>query len=71
MARHGASGTRSTSVVANPRAPHSGFDGGPPRDGEWYGNVAPEALSQWLAHLPHVVRADPSRGDLYAVATKR
>jgi SAM-dependent methyltransferase len=58
-----------------PRAAHSGHDGGSVLgDGEYYGNVAPPELRDWLvgAGLEVVLEeVHVDRGDLYALARKR
>lgn len=57
--------------ATDPRAPHSGHDGGPLRPGEHYANVAPEDLKAWLADWDDVeIEVHPDRGDLYACAVK-
>lgn len=60
-------------AAADPRPPHSAVDGGPLQGGEYYQNVAMNALESWLLEaglrvvdLMH--RED--RGDLYAAAVK-
>lgn len=58
--------------ATDPREPHSAIDGGPVRDGEWYSNVDPSALTT-LLNLYFVVQhihTTPD-GDLYVTATKR
>jgi hypothetical protein len=60
--------------AANPRQPHSMFDGGPLREGEWYQNVDRQLLKLGLDFNGFVVndlQVYPDRGDLYAMATKR
>lgn len=57
--------------ATDPRASHSGHDGGPPRPGEWYRNVAPEDLKGWLGDWDDVeIEVHLDRGDLYARAVK-
>lgn len=57
--------------ATDPRAPHSGHDGGPVRGGEWYRNIAPEDLKAWLASWDDVeIEVHVGRGDLYATAVK-
>lgn len=52
------------------RAPHSGVDGGPVREGEHYGNVNPLALARWLSCFSqHEITYDARHGDVYAEAT--
>lgn len=65
-----APGGRVVLTCAGPgRAPHSGLDGGPVRPGEFYANVEPDELRNWLAPLADVeIEHHPSRGDLYATA---
>ena len=46
------------------RAPHSGLDGGPVRDGEHYGNVGAAEVAELLPGCTLTV--DPQAGDLYA-----
>lgn len=58
-------------TACEPRAPHSGLDGGPPYKGEWYGNVEPELLKGWLRNWVDVsVECHRDRGDLYAIARR-
>ncbi len=54
------------------RAPHSAFDGGELRDGEWYEAVDPVRLEEVLAdHFCDVtVVEDQALGDVYAVALR-
>lgn len=50
------------------RAPHSGVDGGPLRDGEHYANVDPHLLAKTLGHYDLLIEdleVAPQRGDLY------
>jgi SAM-dependent methyltransferase len=57
--------------ATDPRAPHSGHDGGPLRPGEYYANIPPEELKGWLADWDDVeIEVHPDRGDLYAVAVR-
>lgn len=58
--------------ATDPRAPHSGLDGGPVRGGEHYQNIAPEDLAGWLAKsfARYELEIHPDRGDLYAWARK-
>lgn len=53
------------------RAPHSGHDGGPPHEGEHYGNLDPDDLNRWLlgCEQVHVVYA-PGVCDVYGVAVQ-
>lgn len=53
------------------RPPHSGIDGGPVRQGEYYANVSPVELETWLSDFAsRVVEYDATRGDVYALAIK-
>jgi len=65
-------GTLIVTCATDPRAPHSGHDGAGLRAGEYYGNVAPEHLGEWLDALPVLASTyvAPDRGDLYATAVK-
>ena len=57
--------------ATDPRAPHSGTDGGPLREGEFYRNVARDDLVGWVEQAGLQVltcEAHPDRGDLYLVA---
>lgn len=57
--------------ATDPRAPHSGHDGGALLLGEHYANVAPEQLKEWLEPWDDVeIEVHPDRGDLYATARK-
>lgn len=57
--------------ATDPRAPHSGHDGGPPWPGEHYANIAPEELKAWLAPWDEIeMEVHPDRGDLYATAMR-
>ena len=57
--------------ATDPRAPHSGHDGGPLRPGEHYANVAEADLKAWLADWDEVeIEVHPDRGDLYATAVR-
>ena len=56
-------------AAAPPRAPHSGHDGGPVREGEHYANVEPLALAAWLSCFSsHEITYDRHHGDVYAEA---
>lgn len=58
-------------AACHPRAPHSGHDGGPLRQGEYYANVDPELLFKELeSHFDSVEVTTHPRGDVYAVASK-
>jgi SAM-dependent methyltransferase len=59
--------------ATDPRAPHSGVDGYAVRAGEYYANVRPRDLDEWLtlAGLDALVfEVHDDRGDLYAYAHK-
>lgn len=59
-------------AACDPREPHSGIDGWQVREGEWYGNVDPDALRERAeAELGAgvVVRVHP-RGDVYVWGRK-
>jgi hypothetical protein len=59
------------SAASDPRPPHSAVDGGPLREGEYYRNVPPTMLEQWLSGFSKVhVQHDQRCGDVYAVAWK-
>lgn len=54
-----------------PRAPHSGSDGGPVRDGEHYANIEPDDFAGWLGEWKDAeVEVHHDRGDVYATARK-
>lgn len=60
-------------MATHGRAPHSGLDGGPLREGEPYANIDPNQLYDWLlaAGFSKVdVEVHAARGDLYAMARK-
>lgn len=58
--------------ATDPRAPHSGHDGGPLQRDEWYANIAPEDLKGWLADWDDAeMEVHTDRGDLYATAVRR
>jgi SAM-dependent methyltransferase len=59
--------------ATDPREPHSTLDGGGVRRGEWYANVKPDELVDWVLRadlLPVSQQVFPQRGDLYMVAQK-
>jgi hypothetical protein len=64
-------GTAIVTAASLDRAPHSAVDGGPLRDGEYYGNVNPHHLAAAMraAGFTGQVSVHP-RGDVYATATK-
>jgi SAM-dependent methyltransferase len=55
------------------RVPHSGHDGGPVTDGEYYANVDPDDLGKWLAEDLEAVRVEfrAIPCDVYATGIKR
>lgn len=54
-----------------PRAPHSAVDGGNIHPGEYYANIDPDALAEWLAAIgTHEVTVDTDAGDVYGWARK-
>jgi SAM-dependent methyltransferase len=66
-------GTLLATCASDPRAPHSGHDGGALREGEHYANIAQADLTGWLYAAGFGnIRVDWVRphGDLHAVATK-
>ena len=69
------SGRLVASCATNDRPPHSAFDGGPLRSGEFYRNVPEEEMREslnWVGFTSTVRVADGHFGndDLYIVATK-
>lgn len=57
-------------AACEPRRPHSAVDGGPVRDGEYYRNVDPADLHDWLrAFSEHEIETTPW-GDVRAWAVK-
>ena len=57
--------------ATDPRAPHSGHDGGVLRAGEHYRNIPETELKAWLADWADVeIEVHADRGDLYATAVK-
>lgn len=59
--------------ATDPRAPHSAVDGNAVRDGEYYANVGPHDLAEWLrlAGLDALTfEVHDDRGDLYTYAHK-
>lgn len=57
--------------ATDPRAPHSAVDGGGLRDGEWYRNIQPEDLIDWVraaGAMPLTTELSAARGDLYLLA---
>lgn len=55
-----------------PRAPHSGIDGGAVRAGEFYANVDPADLTDWLNAVGVAsVEIDHQAGDVYAYCEVR
>lgn len=58
-------------AATDPRAPHSGHDGGPLQAGEWYCNVLPSQLALALDRFTDVeIEIDDARGDIYATAVR-
>ena len=58
-------------AAMHPRAPHSAYDGGELRDGEYYRNVTATTLLTWLHGCIYVVlEADRRAGDVRAAALK-
>lgn len=57
-------------AACDPRAPHSAFDGGLLRDGEWYANVDADHLEKWLAGWEQVEMEVHPWGDVYVTAVK-
>jgi SAM-dependent methyltransferase len=67
-------GGRLVLTCAGPgRAAHSGHDGGPVRDDEYYLNIDPDALEKWLAEDLEAVRVEYRAipCDVYATGIKR
>lgn len=68
----GPTGVAIFTAACEPRRPHSAKDGGPLREDEFYKNVDPRELREWLnswAARCHV-EEHRERGDVYAVAWK-
>lgn len=59
-------------AAAPPRQEHSGLDGGPLRDDEYYANIEPNDLRKWLDQRWAILRFEyhSGRGDVYALARK-
>ena len=60
-------------AATDPRAPHSGTDGGALRPGEFYRNVSLANLADWLVPFfatIHMVEVDVAHGDIRAVAIR-
>lgn len=57
--------------ASDPRAPHSGVDGGDLHPGEWYQNVGLEHLATWLDGAEVLSLEWQPQGDLQALAVKR
>lgn len=67
-------GGRLVVTCAGPgREPHSGHDGGPVTDGEWYANIAPTELAEWMGEGLEAVRVEfrAIPCDVYATGIKR
>ena len=56
--------------ATDPRAPHSGIDGAMVRPGEYYANVSPDDLVEWLAGADVRILNTWSWGDLQCLAIK-
>lgn len=57
--------------ATDPRAPHSGHDGGPLQPGEHYANISEADLKTWLDRWDDVeIEVHTDRGDLYACAMR-
>lgn len=57
--------------ATDPRAAHSGSDGGPLLPGEYYRNIPAEELKGWLEPWDDVeMEVHVDRGDLYATAVR-
>lgn len=68
-----AGGTFLLTMAGVGRRPHSAIDGGPLRAGEFYRNVTPDDLAEWLpasAWTEVTIQTNPALGDLYARATR-
>lgn len=67
-----APGGRVILTMAGPcRMPHSAVDGGQLRAGEFYRNVTPDMLRDWLRGFEHIALTENAdAGDLYATAVK-
>jgi hypothetical protein len=57
-------------TAAPGRAPHSGVDGGPLRDGEFYRNIDRPTLWEWLRPFRCALIDTDTPGDIYALAVK-
>lgn len=58
-------------AACDPRAPHSGVDGGSVGAMEFYANIDPEELTESLKQFTEsYVEHHPDRGDVYAVGVK-
>lgn len=57
-------------TVGDPWPPHSGYDGGPVRYGEYYRGVAALDLIEWLSPFESKLWSAKSNGDRFAVAIK-
>jgi SAM-dependent methyltransferase len=56
-------------MATDPRAPHSAVDGAALHPGEYYGNVRPADLIEWLhGCTPIAIEIDRAHGDLRATA---
>jgi hypothetical protein len=64
------SGTLIVTAASHPRTPHSGIDGGPLRENEYYGNINECELMCWLNVCRQIsVEKDFTCGDVRAIAT--
>jgi methyltransferase family protein len=57
-------------TAADGRAPHSGVDGGPLRDGEFYRNIDANMLRCWLAPFGFTLIDENTPTDIYALAVR-
>lgn len=67
----GPGGVLIITAACPPRAPHSAVDGGPLQPGEFYANVNPNDLRNWLLAIgPASVEVDHQAGDVYGYCRK-
>lgn len=67
----GADGILIVTVPIDPYEPHSAIDGGPLRDGEYYGNIELTDMMQWLQCFEYYTcRIDSVKHRLYIEARK-
>jgi hypothetical protein len=58
-------------MATDPRAPHSGVDGGEVQAGEYYANVSPDEFHAWATGFTiKELQVDKEAGDLRAVLVK-